>query len=123
MYQKKMKDTADGRLEIRIPKDELVIWKDSAAALGITLSDYLRESVRKGKVNFIIREEIALPEIEKILADYGKIGSNINQIAHHLNEGMGWDEDLIRNLQNALVDLDQNHKKLMRTVVDFHGHS
>lgn len=122
MYQKRMKDPANRRLEIRLPEEDLEIWRKSAKSLNISLSEYVRRCVSKGKVNFVIKEEISLPEIGMILSEYGKIGSNINQIAHHLNEGMDWDDGLKNNLENQLADLERMHSVLMQTVRRFNGY-
>ena len=37
----------------------------------------------------MVRQEIIaeVPELKRLIAEFGKIGSNLNQIAHHFNAG------------------------------------
>jgi len=54
---------------------------------GLTISEYIRRQLMKGKV--IAKYEIVadVPELKKLVAEFGKIGSNLNQIARHFNQG------------------------------------
>ena len=60
---------------------------NGANALRISPVEYARRILKKGKVT--IRQEIIaeVPELKKLIAEFGKIGSNLNQIAHHFNAG------------------------------------
>ena len=48
---------------------------------------YIRKQLEKGRVT--AKQEIIaeVPELKKLIAEFGKIGSNLNQIAHHFNTG------------------------------------
>ena len=50
---------------------------------GLPLAEFLRRQVMKGKV--IAKYEIVadVPELKKLVAEFGKIGSNLNQIARY----------------------------------------
>ena len=59
----------------------------SARAADLSVSEYIRRMVTKGKI--VIRQEIIaeIPMLKQLIAEFGKIGSNLNQIARHYNSG------------------------------------
>ena len=59
----------------------------TARAADLSVSEYIRRMVIKGKVT--VRQEIVaeVPMLKKLIGEFGKIGSNLNQIAHHYNGG------------------------------------
>lgn len=82
--QKNILDRRTKRVEIRLTEAEEKTLSELAMASGLTISDHVR------KVSLGIKPKIykATPEraaLIKGLADLGKIGSNINQIARALN--------------------------------------
>ena len=62
-----------------------------ARGADLTISEYIRRMVIKGKIKgkIVVRQEIIaeVPMLKKLIAEFGKIGSNLNQIAHHYNSG------------------------------------
>lgn len=111
----------DKRIEFRLPYEEWLEWKCAADALSMSVAEYIRANVRNGKVEFTIKNEVAIPEIKDLLAEYGKIGSNINQIAHYLNEGAPWSRDMLVYLKRQLLCMELAHHELMNTVRRFNG--
>lgn len=75
------------RLTIRMDDELYDMICSGAKAIQISPVEYARRILRKGKVT--IRQEIIaeVPELKKLIAEFGKIGSNLNQIAHHFNAG------------------------------------
>lgn len=58
-----------------------------AEAVRLPLAEYIRKQVT-GKPVKVKYEIVAdLPELKKLIAEFGKIGSNLNQIARHFNSG------------------------------------
>lgn len=79
-------------------EDDLYQKIEAEAALArISISEYIRRELRKGTVS--VRQEIVADVhlIKKMLAELGKIGSNINQIAHFYNS-LGEDAADMRKL-------------------------
>ena len=75
------------RLTIRMDDELYNMICNGAKAMRISPVEYARRILKKGKVT--IRQEIIaeVPELKKLIAEFGKIGSNLNQIAHHFNAG------------------------------------
>ena len=121
----KNKEKPDGlkKLTVRLPVDEWEEWKSAADALKVSLSEYIRRNVRFGRVEVIVKNELELSGIRKIMEGYGKIGSNINQIAHYLNEGIPWSGDMLIFLRKQLTDLRNVHTELLKAVRKFNGNT
>lgn len=100
----------------RIPEEEYEEWKHRSELLGITLSEYIRSAVRKSKTDVIVKKQIDIEPLIEIAAQYGKIGSNINQIAHYLNGGAEWSQALINDLAGSLKEMYLNTKRLSKTI-------
>ncbi len=75
------------RLTIRMDDDLYERICTGANAARISQVEYARRLLKKGKVT--VKQEIIaeVPELKKLIAEFGKIGSNLNQIAHHFNAG------------------------------------
>ncbi|MFZ4859916.1 MAG: plasmid mobilization protein [Desulfuromonadaceae bacterium] len=82
------------RARLTVPERERL--EAGADAAGLTLSAYVRRVVlaapvgRRGK-----RPPEAKAELARLLAQIGKIGSNLNQLAHAANAGAGVDGALL----------------------------
>ena len=100
----------------RISEEEYEEWKHRSEMLGITLSEYIRSAVRKSKTDVIIKQQIEIEPLIDIAAQYGKIGSNINQIAHYLNGESNWSQALLDDMSRNLKEMYLNTKKLSQTV-------
>ena len=75
------------RITVRFTDMEYGLITDAAEETGVTLSEYIRKMVLEGKI--AIRYEVVadIPELQKLTAEFGKIGSNLNQVARHFNSG------------------------------------
>ena len=72
------------RLEVRLTEAESATLEAQAQEAGATVSDYVRARALGGRV---VRS-MATPErrhLIELLAQLGKLGSNLNQLAHHAN--------------------------------------
>ena len=58
------------------------------------------QSLEKGVV--IIAE---VPELKRLIAELGKIGSNLNQIAHHYNSGGSRSREMYERTQCAIAEM------------------
>ena len=75
------------RIYLRLTDTEYEIVSANAKNANLSLAEYVRKQVMNQKI--IIKYEIVadLPELKKLIAEFGKIGSNLNQIARHFNSG------------------------------------
>lgn len=106
----------------RISESEYEEWKRRSELLGITLSEYIRNAVRKGKTEVIIKKQIEIKPLTEIADQYGKIGNNINQIAHYLNGGAEWSESLLQSLTDNLAAMYSETRHLAKVVDEINGY-
>ena len=78
---------------------------ENAKQAGLSQVEYARRALRHGKV-FIKQEIIAdVPELKRLIAQFGKIGSNLNQIAHHYNGGGVHSREMYDQTMRAISEL------------------
>ena len=92
-------------VHLRMNETEYDLLAERAKANSMTVSDFIRNALVNQKV--IIKYEITadVPEIKKLISEFGKIGSNLNQIARHLNEWRSPYPAMAKELQDAAADL------------------
>ena len=118
-----MKKTMANRITIRL-SDELYqrIMVDAREA-RISPVEYVRQMITKGHVT--IRQEIIaeIPELKKVIAELGKIGSNLNQIARYYNGGGANSSYLYDRIMQALGDLFDMKYEIEKLGGEFRGYS
>src|ERR1019366_948955 len=90
-------------LTARVNAEELRIVKEKAEAAG-GVSALFRTAVLGYKLP---KSKIDTQAMAKLLAELGKIGSNINQIAYHLNAGRPGDtvENMLTETLRDLLEM------------------
>ena len=86
-YQKKNIIKKSRNVTIRFDEETYVQIQRMARAADLSVSEYIRRMVLKGKI--VVKQELIaeVPMLKKLIGEFGKIGSNLNQIAHHYNSG------------------------------------
>ena len=92
-----------------------------ARASNLSVSEYIRQMLLKGKVT--VKAEQILDPIHTIraLGNLGHIGSNLNQIARHLNGGGAWSSEMSRRIMNALSDIYDLKEEIKRVAGEEFG--
>ena len=104
-YQKKKIIKKGRNVTIRFDQETFDKIEATARAADLSVSEYIRRMVTKGKV--VIHQEVVaeVPMLKKLIADFGKIGSNLNQIAHHYNGGGVRSREMYERTQRAISEL------------------
>lgn len=76
-------ESSSARIEIRCQKKEKEKMIELANENDLTVSDYILRSCLNKKI--IAKRVELFDELQKLSAELGKSGSNINQLAHHAN--------------------------------------
>lgn len=109
------------RITIRFTDLEYSIIETAARQTNMSLAAYVRTQVLKGQVHTKIEIVTDVPEIKKLLAEFGKIGSNLNQIAKYFNQGGILSQEMRGEINKRLRDLYEMKYKVMEMAGDFHG--
>lgn len=111
------------RITIRFTDLEYSIIETAARQTNMSLAAYVRTQVLKGQVHTKIEIVTDVPEIKKLLAEFGKIGSNLNQIAKYFNPGGILSQEMRGEINKRLRDLYEMKYKVMEMAGDFHGNT
>ena len=111
------------RITIRFTDLEYTIIETAARQTNMSLAAYVRTQVLKGQVHTKIEIVTDVPEIKKLLAEFGKIGSNLNQIAKYFNQGGILSQEMRGEINKRLRDLYEMKYKVMKMAGDFHGNT
>lgn len=116
------KDTALRRshpVMLRFTDAEYARLLSHAKAANLPLAEYLRRQVTGKKV--MVKYEIVadLPELKKLIAEFGKIGSNLNQIARHFNSGGIHSQEIQKAIRQGIADIYEMKYEVLKMTGDF----
>ena len=122
-YKKKETDPKIYRVTVRFNKDSYEKVFAMAKAANLSMAELIRQMVLKGSIN--IKQEIVaeVPMLKKLIGDFGKIGSNLNQIAHHYNGGGVRSREMYERTQRAISELYALKYEVERMGGEFRGYS
>ena len=85
--QKETDMKREHRVTIRLTDTEFSIIENAATQAEMSISEYMRTQTMEGKVNARFEIVADVNQIKKLIGEFGKIGSNLNQIARYFNQG------------------------------------
>ena len=111
------------QIMLRLTDTEYEIVAENAKAANLPLAEYVRKQVMKQKV--IAKYEIVadLPELKKLVAEFGKIGSNLNQIARHFNSGGIHSQAMRKAIEQSISRIYELKYEVLKMAGDFHGNT
>ena len=76
-----------------------------AESASLPLAEYIRKQVTGKQVKIKYEIVADLPELKKLIAEFGKIGSNLNQIARHFNSGGIHSQEMRKKIDQGISDI------------------
>ena len=109
------------QINLRFTDTQYDIVCKSSRDAGLSISEYIRRQLMKGKV--IAKYEIVadVPELKKLVAEFGKIGSNLNQIARHFNQGGIHSQEMRQAINRCIAEIYEMKYEVVKMAGDFHG--
>ena len=93
------------QIMLRLTDTEYEIISSNAKNASLPLAEYARKLIT-GKTPKITYEIVAdLPELKKLIGEFGKIGSNLNQIARYFNSGGIHSQEMRKYIQQGIADI------------------
>ena len=122
-YKKKEIDPQIYRVTVRFNKESYEKLLAMSKAANLSAAELIRQMVFKGKVN--VKQEVVaeVPMLKKLIADFGKIGSNLNQIARHYNGGGVRSREMYERTQRAISELYAMKYEVEKMGGEFRGYS
>ncbi len=91
------------KVQVFLTEAEHQYLKDKAGSCGLTMSEYFRKVMKDGLV-----VKLETYDIKELSKELNKIGTNLNQIAKHVNEkGGDYDKQDMKNLIEIFRDIQQ----------------
>ena len=108
-------------IRARLTEEEKQDFDERKEASGLSQTDFIRQAVFHSKINLIIQKECNIDQLEKLIGEYGKIGSNLNQIAKHMNASGTITANIVEEVRSAALDLADLKYEILKIVGDAYG--
>lgn len=119
--QKETDMKREHRVTIRLTDTEFSIIENAATQAEMSISEYMRTQTMEGKVNARFEIVADVNQIKKLIGEFGKIGSNLNQIARYFNQGGILSSEIRNEIRKSLRDIYEMKYKVMKMAGDFRG--
>nr|WP_296121661.1 plasmid mobilization relaxosome protein MobC [uncultured Anaerobutyricum sp.] len=119
--QKETDMKREHRVTIRLTDTEFSIIENAATQAEMSISEYMRTQTMEGKVNARFEIVADVNQIKKLIGEFGKIGSNLNQIARYFNQGGILSSEMRNEIRKSLRDIYEMKYKVMKMAGDFRG--
>ena len=119
--QKETDMKREHRVTIRLTDTEFSIIENAATQAEMSISEYMRTQTMEGKVNARFEIVADVNQIKKLIGEFGKIGSNLNQIARYFNQGGVLSSDMRNEIRKSLRDIYEMKYEVMKMAGDFRG--
>lgn len=108
-------------ITLRLTDIELAYLDQSAESLHVTRSEYLRNLILEKPMIYKYEVVADNEQLKKLNGEIGKIGSNLNQIAKHLNQG-GVRSMILQDRVHECIDkLFDLRRQVMELAGDYYG--
>ena len=111
------------RVTIRLTDTEFSIIENAAEQAEMSISEYMRTQTMQGQVNARFEIVADVAEIKKLIGEFGKIGSNLNQIARYFNQGGIISTEMKNEIRKSLRDIYEMKYEVMKMAGDFRGNT
>jgi len=108
---------------VRLSDFELDRLDQNAKLLGISRSEYVRKLLIEKEIKNHIEIVAGMDDLKKLVGEYGKIGSNLNQIAKYFNTGGMRSLAIEDEIHQCIADLFKLRKKVLEMAGDTDGSS
>lgn len=110
-------------VSVRLTDIELEVLETASRNAGLSRVDYLRNLILQIKPEIHFQVVADMDEIRKLVGEYGKIGSNLNQIARYFNTGGERSIVLQEEIRQCITDLFLLSKEVLRMAGDLNSNT
>ena len=123
-------DTSNNKTHIikfRVTETEKLELENTAKLLHLSLSTLIRRALHSAKIERTVvvagGGEETLNAVSTLLAQCGKVGGNLNQLARHFNSGGADTEQLRAKLLDELTDLTAFRLNAQKILGELYGNA
>ena len=121
--KKEIELTRNHRITLRLTDTEFSIIETAAEQANLSLSEYMRTQILKGKVNIQLEIVADPPEMKKLISEFGKICNNLNQIARYFNQGGIISAEMRKEIKKCIGAIYEMKYEVMNMVIKFRGNN
>ena len=110
-------------LHLRLTDVEYEVVSEAAKQAKLTLSEYTRRQLAGRKVTVKYEIVADVPELKKLIHEFGRIGNNLNQIARYFNQGGIHSQEMRKAIQQCLTGIYEMKYEVTKMAGNFHGNS
>ena len=121
MRNKKSRTNYPNFIGVRLSDFELDRLDQCANLLGISRSEYIRKLLIEKEIKNHIEIVADMDDLKKFVEEYGKIGSNLNQIAKYFNTGGMRSLAMEDEIHQCIADLFKLRKKVLKLAGETNG--
>lgn len=92
-----------------------------AQEAGLSASAYIRMLLLEGNVNITYEVVADVPELQKLTAEFGKIGSNLNQITRYFHMGGVRSKAMQDAIHECISQIFAMRKEIAEMAGNYHG--
>ena len=111
------------RIYLRLTDAEYEIVSENAKTTNLPLAEYVRRQLMNEKLTAKYEIVADLPQLKKLIAEFGKIGSNLNQIARHFNSGGIHSQEMRQAIDQSIARIYEMKYEVLKMAGDFHGNT
>ena len=106
---------------VRLSDVELKLLDYGANALNISRSEFLRKLLVEKEIQNRIEIVADMEILRKLVSEYGKIGSNLNQIAKYFNSGGERSLAIESEIHQCIADFFRLRKEVLKMAGEKNG--
>lgn len=107
------------QIMLRLTDTEYEIICANAKKANLPLAEYARKQVMNKRVTVKYEIVADIPELKKLIAEFGKIGSNLNQIARHFNSGGIHSQEMRAAINRSISQIYEMKYEVIKIAGDF----
>ena len=104
-----------------LSEEERADFDERLAITGLPQSEFIRQAIFTAQVKTTVEMECNIEQLERLIAEYGKIGSNLNQIARYFNQGGILSSEMKNEIRKSLRDIYEMKYEVIKMAGDFRG--
>ena len=108
-------------ITVKLTDIELELLNQKAEMAGTSKAEYLRNLLIGTPMKVCYEIVADMQDLRKLVGEYGKIGSNLNQIAKYFNTGGERSLAMEDEIRQCISELFVLRKEVLRLVGDFRG--
>ena len=107
------------RVTIRFTDVEYEVIAENAENAKLPLAEYTRLQALNKKVTVKYEIVADVSELKKLIAEFGKTGNNLNQIARHLNQDGSQSEEILKFLWQCMAEIFEMKYEVIKMAGNF----